>query len=123
MKFWLIVLLLTTSVASAQMQQTPIPSTSLNSVRAATIGAVSGMLIDSPPPGARRVYLRLANQSSVATVRCAWGTTAAISADTAGQESLLPYAQMIWEGNYTPNDRLNCISSAGPSPLTLQVGP
>ena len=115
--------------ASAYAQQaqptpfTPIPSTNVGTIHAATIGATNGILIAAPPTNVRRVYVRLANQSGTATVRCAWGATAAISADTAGQETLLPYAQMIWEGTFTPNDQLNCIATAGSTPFTYQVGP
>ena len=125
MKSWLLLaaLIFVSPEAMAQRDVTPIPTSSGNSVHAATIQSTSSKLFDATASGHERVYIRLANQSSTATVRCAWGNTAAVNADTAGQETLLPYAQMVWEGNYTPNDQLNCISSAGPSPLTYQIGP
>lgn len=111
------------AIADAQQQMTPIPTTTSGTVHSATITGTSAQLIGTASSNTNRVYLRLANQSGTDTVRCVWGTAAAVAADTAGQETLLPYAQMIWEGNFTPPDRLNCISSGSSTPFTYQIGP
>jgi hypothetical protein len=64
------------------------------------------------------VYVRLASQSATAIVRCAFGT-AAVAADTAGQETILPYASQTYEGTYVPTDVIHCISSANSTPFTV----
>ena len=69
--------------------------------------------------GSPWVYIGLANQSATATIRCAFGKPA-VSADTAGQETLVAnYGSVTFGESFVPNDPIHCVSSAAGTPLTV----
>jgi hypothetical protein len=66
-----------------------------------------------------RKLLAISNESTTATIACAFGSTVA-AINTAGSWTIPPTLTRVWSGPYIPGDTLNCVSSAAPSPATVE---
>lgn len=70
------------------------------------------------------VYLSIDNESTTATIACAFGNGSA-AINTAGSYTVPAGATRVWDfgprQNILPSGNLNCISSAATSPATIDV--
>lgn len=97
-------------------QQTQLSlSTITGSVSAKTITSSSAQVLAA----ATRQLLAISNESTTATIACAFGATAAIN--TAGSFTLIPGQTRIWNSYPVPADIFNCISSAATSAATVEA--
>lgn len=85
------------------------------SISAATITNASTQFLAA----ASRRLLSIDNESTTATIACAFGATAAIN--TAGSFTLVPGTTRVWNSYPVPADAVNCISSAATSPATVEA--
>lgn len=92
-----------------------IPTSATGAVMAAAIGTSSSQLLAA---GTRKV-LAIHNQSSSATISCAFGTTP--SAGAAGSWDIPPQQTLTWSESFVPSDALNCLSSAAATPATVET--
>lgn len=92
------------------------PTNSSGSFAAATITNSSVQYVAA---AAAHTILDIKNESTTATIACAFGATAAIN--TAGSYTIPPGWHRSWEGSYVPSDAVNCISSAATSPATIEA--
>lgn len=92
------------------------PSTGTGAYNPATIGASSGQVLAA---GVAKVFLDLVNPSTTATIACAFGIPAVING--AGSITLSPLWHRSWPdgAGYVPGDVVNCIASAGSTPMTV----
>lgn len=85
------------------------------SVTAATIGTSSAQVLAA----ASRQLLAIDNESTTATIACAFGAPAAIN--TAGSFTLAPGVTRVWKDYPVPADAVNCIASAASTPATVEA--
>ena len=93
-----------------------------DTVLAATVTSSSTQMLAA----GRRSYLSIDNESSSASIACAFGAAAALN--TAGSFTLGAGVTRTWQPDpsqpyaLTPTigQAINCISSAGPSPATIE---
>jgi hypothetical protein len=105
--------------AHAQQNVLPVPNplSRTNGDAAATITSTHGTVVPAGTYG----FVDLANQSASATIYCVWGGTSVASA-TAGQRTILPLAEFIWDyANAPPDKALDCVCSSASCPATLVV--
>jgi hypothetical protein len=84
-------------------------------MNAVTVTGTSTQVLAANP--ARRL-LAIDNESTTATIACAFGIPAALY--TAGSWTVPPSLTRTWNSSYVPAEALNCISSSGPSPATIE---
>lgn len=80
----------------------------------ASIGTTAAAVLQQ---GTTRVFLDIVNESSTATVACAFGSTPTING--AGSITLPPLWHRSWENNFIPTDAIYCVSSASSTPVTI----
>ena len=72
-----------------------------------------------------RLFLSIDNESTTATIACAFSATAAIN--TAGSYTIAPGMTRVWGAGTpeipVPGGPVNCISSAATSPATIESIP
>lgn len=99
---------------------TPLPvsapqSSATGTVSAATVGTSSAQVLAA----ASRRLLAIDNESTTATIACAFGATAAIN--TAGSFTIPPGVTRTWRDYPVPADAVNCIASASSTPATVEA--
>lgn len=94
-----------------------LPSSTTGSAAAVTVGTSSAQAL--PPAALSRRFLAIDNESPTATVACAFGAAAAIS--SAGSFTIPPQNTRTWDGTFVPSDAVNCIASAGATPVTIEA--
>jgi hypothetical protein len=84
-----------------------------------TITNISSIVL----PTGNYSFAKIMNQSSTDTIRCRWGTSSAVSSDTAGQYTILSYSGYIWDASDPPplNQSLSCISTGASTPATVKA--
>lgn len=85
------------------------------SVTGVNVGTTSAQVLAAAP----RQLLALDNESTTATVACAFGAVAAIN--TKGSFTLPPGVTRTWNSYPVPADAVNCIASALATPLTIEA--
>jgi len=82
-----------------------------------TVGASSAQCLAA---GTAKTFVQIQNTSASATIACAWGATAVLN--SAGSVQLSPGQPASWGPNTggIPNQALNCIASAGSTPLYVE---
>jgi hypothetical protein len=106
----------TVPVATATpLPASPPPSSAVGTVTAAAVGTSSATVL---APGARRL-LAIDNESTTATIACAFGAAAAIN--TAGSFTIPPGQTRMWKDYPVPADAVNCIANAAATPATVEV--
>ena len=93
------------------------PSSSADNTIAATVGVTSAQVV--AVSATRRVIVAIDNESTSATIACAFGATAALN--TAGSFTIPPGVTRVWDGTFVPSDAINCIASAGSTPVTVEA--
>lgn len=94
---------------------TPAASAVTGSVAAATITNSSAQVVAA----ASRKLLAIDNESTTATIACAFGGTATVN--TAGSYTIPPGYTRTWNSYPVPADAVNCISTAATSPATVET--
>lgn len=94
-----------------------LPSNGAGSASGLTVGITSSQALGAAVIG--RKFLAIDNESTTATVACAFGAPAAINA--AGSFTIPPGFTRTWDGTFVPNDAVSCIASAGATPVTIEV--
>lgn len=104
--------------AVAQAQLIVAPPSGPITVIAASVGVSSAQVAAAATK--RRMLVAIDNESSTATIACAFGATAALN--TAGSFTITAGATRIW-GNpgFVPTDAINCIASGASTPVTVEV--
>lgn len=95
--------------------QTVGPQTKAKTTSPVTVTSTSAQVLAA---GQVTQLLAIDNESSSATIACAFGGTAALN--TAGSFTIAPQNTRVWNSAPIPNDAINCISSASTSPMTLE---
>lgn len=93
----------------------PPASSATGTVSGATVGTASAQIL---APAARR-FLAIDNESTTATVACAFGGAAAIN--SAGSFTIPPGVTRTWRDYPVPADAVACIASAAGAPLTVEA--
>lgn len=99
-----------------------IAASGVRTITAVTIAASSAQAIASSAGG--RMFLSINNESTTATIACAFGATAAIN--TAGSYTISPGQGRTWTGSRDfplKGDAINCIASAASTPATFETWP
>jgi hypothetical protein len=73
------------------------------------------------PGGYQVTLLAIDNESTTATIACAFGATTAAT-NTAGSFTMPPQTTRVWSSYPIPTEAMNCISSASSSPATIEIG-
>jgi len=102
--------------ASAAHGQSIGPNSKGGTTTPATITSTSAQILAA---AAQRQLVVIDNESTTATIACAFGATAAIN--TAGSFTIEPNTVRVWNSAPIPTDAVNCISSAASSPATIEV--
>jgi hypothetical protein len=102
----------------AHGQAVPTPPTITGTVRAATITSTSTLVLTSP---GGRTLLAVDNESTTATIACAFGNPATAAINTAGSFTMTPGQTRTWLNFALPTEPMYCISSAATSPATIEV--
>jgi hypothetical protein len=84
-------------------------------VIAATVGTSSVEVLAASP----RHRLEIANESSTASIACAFGTLAALNA--AGSFTIGPLASHLWGTFPVNSSAVNCIASTAGTPVTVDA--
>lgn len=104
-------------------QTTPGTTDGVATALSAVTGSVSAKTITNSSAqvlaAASRLFLAVDNESTTATIACAFGATAAIN--TAGSFTIQPNQTRVWNSYPVPADALNCISSAATSAATVEA--
>ncbi len=104
-------------------QTTPGTTNGVATATSAVTGSVSGKTITNASTqtlaAAPRQLLAIRNQSSTATISCAFGIAAVIG--QAGGFDMVPGSTTVWNSYPVPADAVNCISSAATSPATVEA--
>ena len=95
----------------------PLPNSGAGSTSAVTVGTSSAPALGAAVGG--RKFLAIDNESQTATLACAFGAAAALN--TAGSFTIPPGFTRTWDGTFVPNDAVNCIASAGSTPVTIEA--
>lgn len=90
------------------------PASSASNYTSATVTASSTQMLAA---ATTRAFLDLFNASTTATIACNLGGTAVING--AGSITIPPGWHYSWDGTYVPADAVNCIASAGSTPMTI----
>jgi len=115
--------------ASGQERQHPVqmfalPYSGPAMVASASVGTTAGQVFPASPAG--RVFLKVCNESTTASVAIAFGT--ATPALNAGGSFTLPSMPasgapscLTWHSGFVPNDAINAVASAAATPVTLEI--
>lgn len=93
-----------------------VPQTATGGFAAVSVGVTSAVALAVRT--APQYLLALDNESTTASLACAFGATAALN--TAGSFTIQPGQTRTWSGTYVPLDAVNCIASAAATPLTVE---
>jgi len=93
----------------------PPQSSIVGTVSGAIVGTASAQVLAA---GARQL-LAIDNESTSATIACAFGGAAAING--AGSFTIPPGVTRTWTAYPVPADAVNCIASAASTPATIEA--